>query len=185
MTNFKSGIRIEGLETGQVFTLEKSYRFRKTLLGYWSIFKEGVRINGRFTCRHGSHKHASQNYSNIFKYFYWLRQLVGFSYGKKRFVKIVTIFVTVLLKMTLCLCICFVFTKNPLYFKPFKIDTLNFTMYILMILTCPFKTYVVRLHNLKSMNIFSTIDPKRAQVYFGLLLKSGPGPWTLNNLDPE
>ena len=52
--------------------------------------------------------------------------------------------------------------KNRLYFKPFKIDTLNFTMYILMILTCPFKTYVVRLHNLKSMNIFSTIDPKRA-----------------------
>ena len=38
----------------------------------------------------------------------------------------------------------------------FKIDTLNFTMYILTILTCPLKTYVIRLHNLVSMNIFFT-----------------------------
>ena len=41
--------------------------------------------------------------------------VVGFRYGKNHFVKIVTVFVTVLLKMTLCLCICFVFTKNPLF----------------------------------------------------------------------
>ena len=52
--------------------------------------------------------------------------------------------------------------NRPIILSLFQIDTLNFTMYILMILTCPFKTYVVRLHNLKSMNIFSTIDPKRA-----------------------
>ena len=41
----------------------------------------------------------------------------------------------------------------------FKIDTLNFTitMHILMILTCPLKTYVVKLYNLISMNIFFAI----------------------------
>ena len=38
----------------------------------------------------------------------------------------------------------------------FKIDTLNFTMYILTILTCPLKTYVIRLYNLISMKIFFT-----------------------------
>ena len=36
----------------------------------------------------------------------------------------------------------------------FKIDKLNFTMYILTILTYSLKTYVIRLHNLISMNIF-------------------------------
>ena len=39
----------------------------------------------------------------------------------------------------------------------FQINTLNFTMYILTIFTCPLKTYVGRLHNLTSMNIFFTI----------------------------
>ena len=37
-----------------------------------------------------------------------------------------------------------------------KIDTLNFTMYILTILTWPLKTYIIRLHNLISMNTFFT-----------------------------
>ena len=72
------------------------------------------------------------------------------------FVKIVTRFVTVLLKMTLCLCIYFIFTKNLIILSLFKIDTLNFTMYILANSACPLKTYV-RLHNLISMNIFFTI----------------------------
>ena len=54
---------------------------------------------------------------------------------KKHFVKIVTSLVTFLLKMTLCLCIYFVFTKKPIILSLFKIDTLNFTMYILTILT--------------------------------------------------
>ena len=66
---------------------------------------------------------------------------------KNYFVKIVTRFVTVLLKMTLCLCIYFIFTKNLIILSLFKIDTLNFTMYILVNLTCPLKTYV-RFHNL-------------------------------------
>ena len=48
---------------------------------------------------------------------------------KKHFVKTVTIFVIVLLKMTLCLCIGFVFTKKPIILRLFKINTLNFTMY--------------------------------------------------------
>ena len=45
--------------------------------------------------------------------------------------------------------------KKPIILSLFKIDTLNFTMYILTILTCPLKTYVVRLHNLSLMNILS------------------------------
>ena len=45
--------------------------------------------------------------------------------------------------------------KKPIILSLFKIDTLNFTMYILTVLTCPLKTYVVRLHNLSLMNILS------------------------------
>ena len=45
--------------------------------------------------------------------------------------------------------------KGSIILSLFKIDTLNFTMYILTILTCPLKTYVVRLHNLSLMNILS------------------------------
>ena len=76
---------------------------------------------------------------------------------KKHFVKIVTSLVTILLKMALCLCIYFVFTNNPIILNLYKIDTLNFIMYILTILTCPLKIYDIGLHNLISMNIFSTI----------------------------
>ena len=46
--------------------------------------------------------------------------------------------------------------KKPIILSLFKIDTLNFTMYILANLTCSLKTYV-RLHNLISINIFFTI----------------------------
>ena len=35
----------------------------------------------------------------------------------------------------------FAFTKNPIILSLFKIDTLNFTMYISTILTCPLKSY--------------------------------------------
>ena len=52
--------------------------------------------------------------------------------------------------------------KKNIILSLFKIDTLNFTMYILTILTCSLKTYVIRLYNLISMNIFSTIDHKRS-----------------------
>ena len=52
--------------------------------------------------------------------------------------------------------------KNPIILSLFKIGTLNFTMYILTILTCPLKTYVIGLHNLTSMNIFFIIDHKRS-----------------------
>ena len=44
--------------------------------------------------------------------------------------------------------------KKPIILSLFKIDTLNFTMHILTILTCPLKTYVIRFHNLISK--FST-----------------------------
>ena len=47
--------------------------------------------------------------------------------------------------------------KKPIILSLFKIDTLNFTMYILTILTCPLKIYVIGLHNLISMNIFFII----------------------------
>ena len=43
--------------------------------------------------------------------------------------------------------------KKPIILSLFKIDTLNFTMYILTILTRPLKTYVIRLLNLISMII--------------------------------
>ena len=48
--------------------------------------------------------------------------------------------------------------KKPIILSLIKIDTLNFTMYILTIL----KTYIIRLHNLISMNIFFTINHKRS-----------------------
>ena len=46
--------------------------------------------------------------------------------------------------------------KKPIILSLFKIDTLNFTMYVLENLTYPLKTYV-RSHNLISMNIFFAI----------------------------
>ena len=58
------------------------------------------------------------------------------------------------IKLTSCLCIYLIFTKNNIL-SLFKIDTLNFTMYILANLTFPLKAYV-RLHNLISINIFFT-----------------------------
>ena len=70
--------------------------------------------------------------------------------------------------------------KKSIILSLFKIDTLNFTMYILTILTCPLKTYVVRLHNLTSMNISFTIDHKRSQGFFVIVKKRVfvfPGPW--------
>ena len=49
--------------------------------------------------------------------------------------------------------------KGSIILSLFKIDTLNFTMYILKILTCPLKT-VDRLRNPISMNILFTIDDR-------------------------
>ena len=37
------------------------------------------------------------------------------------------------------------FYKKPIILSLFKVDTLNFTMYILTILTFPLKTYAIRL----------------------------------------
>ena len=56
--------------------------------------------------------------------------------------------------------------KKPIILSLFKIDALNFIICILTILTCPLKTYLVRLHNQTSMNIFFTIDLKRSYVLF-------------------
>ena len=47
--------------------------------------------------------------------------------------------------------------KKLIILSLFKIDTLNFTMYILTILTCSWKTYIIGLHNLISMSIFFSI----------------------------
>ena len=79
---------------------------------------------------------------------------------EKHFVKIVTILVTVLSKIILYLSIYFAFDKKSIILSLFKIDTLNFTMYILTILTCSLKKYI-RLHNLISMNFFFFIIVKR------------------------
>ena len=50
--------------------------------------------------------------------------------------------------------------KKTIILSLFKIGTLNFTMYILKILTCPLNTCVIRLDNLISMNIFFTINDR-------------------------
>ena len=84
---------------------------------------------------------------------------------EKHFVKTVTSLVNIFLKMTLCLLIYFGFTKKNIILSLFIIDTINFTMYILMILTCPLKTCVIGLHNLISMKIFFTMN-----IFFIILL---------------
>ena len=38
--------------------------------------------------------------------------------------------------------------KKPIILTLFKIDPLNFTIYILTILTCPLKACVIRLHTI-------------------------------------
>ena len=82
---------------------------------------------------------------------------------KKHFVKIVTSFIIIFMYI---LCI---YQKN-IILSLFEIDTLNFTMYILTILTCPLKTYVIRLHNLISMNIFFT----ERLLFFFIIVKRQP-----------
>ena len=64
--------------------------------------------------------------------------------------------------------------KKPIILSLFKIDTLNFTMYILANSACPLKTYV-RLHNLISMNIFFTIkDHSFSLVFCFIIVKRQP-----------
>ena len=53
--------------------------------------------------------------------------------------------------------------KKPIISSLFKTYALNFTMYILTILTSPLKTYVIGLHNLISMNIFFNEDTLKRQ----------------------
>ena len=64
--------------------------------------------------------------------------------------------------------------KKPIILSLFKIDTLNFTMYILANSACPLKTYV-RLYNLISMNIFFTIKYHSSSlVFFFIIVKRKP-----------
>ena len=65
---------------------------------------------------------------------------------KKTFCQNSEILVSVLFKIILYLHIYFAFTKKPINLSLFKTDTLNFTMYISTILTCPLKLYVIGLH---------------------------------------
>ena len=55
---------------------------------------------------------------------------------KKHFVKIVTNFLTVLLKNDIMFMYLVSIYKKPIILNLFEIDTLNFTMYILAKLTC-------------------------------------------------
>ena len=51
--------------------------------------------------------------------------------------------------------------KKPIILSLFKIDTLNFTMYISTILTCPLKSYILDgLHSLGLHNLISMIAIK-------------------------
>ena len=73
---------------------------------------------------------------------------------KKHFVKIITSLVSVIKNgITLMYILCIY--KNTIIVSLFKTDTLNFNVYILAILICPLKLYVIGLHYLISMNISS------------------------------
>ena len=61
------------------------------------------------------------------------RQLAEFRYGKKTFCQNSDKFLTALLKMRFCLCIYFSFARKNIISSLYKIDTLNFTMYIITI----------------------------------------------------
>ena len=74
---------------------------------------------------------------------------------EKNSVKIVQSLVTVLFKETLYLCTYFVFTKKTIVLSLSKIEIklhYEYLNYFDMV----FKKYVIRLHNLISMNIFFT-----------------------------
>ena len=66
---------------------------------------------------------------------------------KEHFVKIVTNFVLFFFKNDIVFMYLLFIYKTPIILSLFKVDTLNFTMYILANLTCPLKT-CARLHNL-------------------------------------
>ena len=86
-----------------------------------------------------------------------LRQLVGFRYGKKSFYQNSGRFGYSLIANDIMFMYLLCNYKKPIILNLFKIDKLHFTTYILAILTYPLKTYVIRLHNLISVNIFYTI----------------------------
>ena len=86
-----------------------------------------------------------------------LRKLVGFSYGKKTFYQNSDKFLYSFIKSDIMFMYLHCIYKKIIILSLFNIDTLNFTMYILTNLTCCLKTYVIRLQNLISMNIFLAI----------------------------
>ena len=55
--------------------------------------------------------------------------------------------------------------KKPIILSLFKIDPLNFIMYVLTLFTCPLTTYVIRLGNLLSINIFFTMKDHSFSLY--------------------
>ena len=56
--------------------------------------------------------------------------------------------------------------KKNITLRLFKIDALNFTMYILTILTSPLKIRIIELHNLISINIFFNIKEHLHYIFF-------------------
>ena len=70
----------------------------------------------------------------------FLRWLVGFRYGKKSFYQNSGKFGYSFIKNDIMFMYLLCIYKKPIILSLFKIDTLNFTMYILTILTCPLKT---------------------------------------------
>ena len=66
---------------------------------------------------------------------------------KKYFIKIMTSLVS-FVKNDHMLCVYFCIYKKAIILSLFKIDTLNFTKYILMIFISSLKIYVTGLHNL-------------------------------------
>ena len=94
-----------------------------------------------------------------------LRQLVGFRHGKKTFCQNSDKFCCSFIQNGIIFrCLLYIYRK-PIILSLFKIDILNFTVYILANLTWPLKTYV-RLHNLISMNISFTIKDHNFSLQF-------------------
>ena len=83
---------------------------------------------------------------------------MGFRYGKKHFVKTVTSYSFIKNDIMFVYLLCIY--RKLIILSLFKIDRLNFTMCVLTILTCSLKAYVIRSHNLISMNILFTIKEK-------------------------
>ena len=84
-------------------------------------------------------KHFIDSYTDTFNPSKYLRQLVGFRYGKKTFCQNSDKFCCSFIKNDIMFMYLLYIYKKPIILSLFKIDTLNFTMYIFSKFDIPFK----------------------------------------------